>query len=632
MNRAGSNSLDFAHVFASMTGGRTPFKWQTRLFNEMVVGRVPEHCALPTGLGKTSVILIWLIALAELALRWDRSDPTTSLPRRLAFVVNRRTVVDQATDDARRILGRLYRSGERDDRLWASKESIERLGLADEPDLEDSTASSIALLRDALSRLTGDPSTSPLAISTLRGELADNGEWRRDPARPAIIIGTIDMIGSKLLFSGYGDGRYGRAHHAGLVGQDTLIVHDEAHLSPAFQALLSAVESEQRRSSEPRPIRLMSLSATTRAPSHRRGTTTTSFGLEREDEQEPLVQQRIRANKTLEVIGVDHPEVTAEIARQALRRGDVPSRILVYARTPDAVSEIAKAIIKALGKGGDARVAVLTGTIRGFERDALARGPILSEFRSAEERQALTESLFLISTSAGEVGADWDADHLICDLSALDSMAQRLGRVNRFGGKGRKSSVKVVIDNAEDATGTTTKKSEKKSAFEAALGKTAEILQRVVTAGGDVSPLALGQLMQRLTDDEKRAAFSPEPTVLHTTDILFDRWCLTSITGEMPGRPTVETHLHGAAEWEPPETHVAWRADLSLLAQAGGTSEDGTPQACSEADLDEVFEAFPLRSVELLRDRTDRVLKQLSEIAKRESQQRVVVIKYGKPR
>ena len=52
----------------------------------------------------------------------------------------------------------------------------------------------------------------PLAISTLRGEFADNGAWRRDPSRPAIIVGTVDMIGSRLLFSGYGCGFRSRPH------------------------------------------------------------------------------------------------------------------------------------------------------------------------------------------------------------------------------------------------------------------------------------------------------------------------------------------------------------------------------------------------------------------------------------
>ena len=63
---------------------------------------------------------------------------------------------------------------------------------------------------------------------------------------------TIDMIGSKLLFSGYGDGRYKRPQHAGLIGQDSLIVHDEAHLTPAFSKL-SAERLGVFRSQEARP-------------------------------------------------------------------------------------------------------------------------------------------------------------------------------------------------------------------------------------------------------------------------------------------------------------------------------------------------------------------------------------------
>jgi hypothetical protein len=41
------------------------------------------------------------------------------------------------------------------------------------------------------------------------------------------------MIGSRLLFSGYGAGTsYRRAQGTGLIGYNSLIVHDEAHLSP----------------------------------------------------------------------------------------------------------------------------------------------------------------------------------------------------------------------------------------------------------------------------------------------------------------------------------------------------------------------------------------------------------------
>src|SRR5262249_51515714 len=157
----------------------------------------------PTGLGKTSVIPIWLLALA--------ASPPGLVPRRLVYVVNRRTVVDQATEAA----------------------EIVRRKLRDVPELE--------WLRDRLTGMAAAPHHTPLAISTLRGQFADNREWSADPARPAVIVGTVDMIGSRLLFEGYGCGFKTRPLHAGFLGQDVLLVHDEAHLEPAFQALLEAI-------------------------------------------------------------------------------------------------------------------------------------------------------------------------------------------------------------------------------------------------------------------------------------------------------------------------------------------------------------------------------------------------------
>ena len=72
------------------------------------------------------------------------------------------------------------------------------------------------------------------------------------------------MIGSRLLFSGYGIGFKSKPLHAGFLGQDVLLVHDEAHLEPAFQDLLVAIHDEQKRCKEFRQFRVMELSATSR--------------------------------------------------------------------------------------------------------------------------------------------------------------------------------------------------------------------------------------------------------------------------------------------------------------------------------------------------------------------------------
>src|SRR5690606_13991777 len=67
--------------------GVTPFPWQERLLRSLIKGTLPSAVDLPTGLGKTSVIAIWLLAHAAGA----------TVPLRLVYVVDRRAVVDQAS-------------------------------------------------------------------------------------------------------------------------------------------------------------------------------------------------------------------------------------------------------------------------------------------------------------------------------------------------------------------------------------------------------------------------------------------------------------------------------------------------------------------------------------------------------
>lgn len=201
----------FAAVFNELTGS-SPFPWQWNLYDRWFSkGRFPCSCNIPTGLGKTSIIAVWLIALAK---------HRDTIPRRLVYVVNRRTVVDQTTDEVKKLRGNLLKAG-----LFDALKSLCALPLEEDE--------------------------SPLALSTLRGAFADNREWSADPARPAVISGTVDMIGSRLLFGGYGIGFKSRPLHAGLLGQDVLLVHDEAHLEPAFQDLITAIECEQKRCNDP---------------------------------------------------------------------------------------------------------------------------------------------------------------------------------------------------------------------------------------------------------------------------------------------------------------------------------------------------------------------------------------------
>src|SRR5208337_3406555 len=270
----------FRGAFRELTGYAT-FPWQEALYVEhFSKGKYPPSCDLPTGLGKTSVIASWLIALAYHA---------DKMPRRLVYVVNRRTVVDQTTEEVERLRKRLK-------------------------DMPDSIAS--------LKNLCAVPTEIPLALSTLRGQFADNREWCSDPARPAVIVGTEDMIGSGLLFSRYTCGFKTRPPHAALLGQDALLVHDEAHLEPAFQTLLNSIVDEQKRCGDSRPLRVLQLSATNRNDAAA-GDSTPPLKLSEADKANETVHQRIHAMKQLRLTAIaDEKQLANKLSELALARRD----------------------------------------------------------------------------------------------------------------------------------------------------------------------------------------------------------------------------------------------------------------------------------------------------------------------
>jgi len=557
----------FATVFAELTG-HVPFPWQSTLFERMREGDFESLrvCDIPTGLGKTSIIAIWLIARS---LRSRDADP---FPRRLVYVVNRRTVVDQATEEVKNLRNKLT--------------SVVTL----EP------------VRDALFALATVPAVNPLAISTLRGEFADNAEWRHDPARPAVIVGTVDMIGSRLLFSGYGRcGFKSRPLHAGFLGQDALIVHDEAHLEPAFQQLLDAIRVEQARSGDPWPIQTVELTATPRTGRH-------VFGLSSTDLRDPGVAERLNAVKALEFFTVDDKKKIADaISQRALSYKDAKRAVVVFVRTIEDVTRVSDALARGTSAS---RVLRLTGTLRGLERDQLVRNQIFLRFIKRTAGDELNETVYLVCTSAGEVGIDMSADEMVCDLAPFDSMAQRLGRVNRSGGgEARVDVFHESFDGEECASST----------LQRARARTLLLLRQLpMRPDGrhDASPAGL----RTLPLEERLEAFTPEPAVPSVTEILFDAWAMTSVRDRLAGRPPVSDWLHGIPDdWTPPETSIAWRNDVQLLTPPG--NDDWKAE-----DLEELLEDYPLKTHELLKDRSDRVFAQLQAIATRHPRLNVWVI------
>lgn len=525
------NDRSFEDLFPDLTGlSEGPLAWQRRLYAEFLKNIVPPICDLPTGMGKTAIIPIWLIALAH-QMQNNCSD---RLPMRLVYVVDRRTVVDQATRFAEKI-----------------KHAVD-----ENPDLLG----------------------TPVGVSTLRGQLADNREWSRDPSRPAIVIGTVDLIGSGLLFSGYRSSYKRRPLEAGLLGQDSLLVLDEAHLSKPFEKLIQIVsdegpfQSNRQGERQGRPMRVMRMSATSGGSAASQATFTLQLAasgeLAGEDATDSVIAKRFGAKKNLRIMVVGEKEKPvhrlAEAAIELAAPGEegphsgVGKRIVIFTRKPEDARSIADIIRQhgskknSPGPYADA-VEVLTGTMRGLERDELVGKPVFRDRwlngnlkPDAPENQT---AVFLVSTSAGEVGFDLNADHLVGDAAPLDSWIQRLGRVNR---RGEGEATVILVSDSKPA--------DKTDLDKACIAATKMLIDHL--DGKDVGPKSLALFKASRTEQELEAAISPKPTTVELTDVLLDSWSMTSIVEPMPGRPPVGPWLRGTAEWEPPQTTIAWRLEL----------------------------------------------------------------------
>ncbi|WP_290635586.1 type I-U CRISPR-associated helicase/endonuclease Cas3 [Aquisalimonas sp.] len=538
----------FQERFRQLTG-YPPFAWQTRLyFDWFAQGVLPAACDVPTGLGKTTTMALWLIA----------RQAGAPLPRRLVYVVDRRAVVDQATRFAEQL----------------QAQAPAALGIKD------------------------------LAVSTLRGQYADNRKWLQNPAGLSIVVGTVDMIGSRLLFSGYGVSRRMRPYHAGLLGADTLVLLDEAHLCPPFEALLHAVANDatlqpqcpQKQAVVPR-FALLPLSATGRGGGER------VFRLHSEEtdpEGQPVVYQRYQAAKHLTVSTLEsNAALVPDMVDRAWALGsdDGPARVLVFCNQRDNAQKVKQGLDKLARKHkAVVRTQLLVGARRVRERQALQQW--LEEVGLLGDATASPECpVFLVATSAGEVGVDLDADHLVCDLVAWERMVQRLGRVNRRGGDGRVARV--------DALAVPLKKDDAHAEQHRACLSLLQQLPALDADGPvhDASPAGIDQLKQQARDApeiqaELALATTPGPLRPALNRPVVEAWSLTTIA-EHPGRPDIAPWIRGWLD-EEPQTTVAWRHHMPW--------RRGLNRPIRE-EVESHFSAAPVHMEETLESATSRVLQ-----------------------
>ena len=413
---AGDRELFFESNY-KLLRNQLPMKWMCRLFLRLTDGWHPRLVDLPTGAGKTDVVVIWILALSWYGLDTAARKP---VPRRLVWVINRRVLVQQV--------------------FRLAKQLAEKLPVGDGPCPLES-------VKAGLVRLSGDEEDF-FRIVELRGQLVDDRDWSVVPAVPQLIVGTVDQIGSRLLFQGYGLGKWSLPLQASLLAVDAWVCVDEAHLVPAFVLTLrqarQLIEAEGQSTPtflsavfERLPFWLTELSATPALPAPGAAST---LRLLPEDEEDPPLKDRLLAARTrrVNVTWLATSDRSAEAIWKAAAEldGKVGS-VAVFVHTPKDANTIEAALSK---KFGAERVLKITGRLRGYERDRLEEKEVFRRFGPAggDEAGGGQETVFLVGTAAAEVGLDADAAAIVCDYASLPTLVQRLGRLDRRGSISRR--------------------------------------------------------------------------------------------------------------------------------------------------------------------------------------------------
>jgi len=507
-----------------------PVPWQAMLAARVATGGWPQALDLPTAAGKTACIDLAIWALAQQA---DRPTADRTAPRRVWFVVDRRIVVDEAFARASAIAEKLRTTS-------------------------DGTLAAVAARLRAVSGTDW-----PLGVARLRGGvLRDDGQARL-PSQPAVITSTVDQLGSRLLFRGYGWSHLTAPVFAGLAANDSLILLDEAHCSVPFLQTLRAIASYrgERWAKTPlaSPFAAVVLSAT---PPADVPAASMFPGASRETALDhPVLRQRLDAEKPAELVEVAarrgdaaDPLVAAATQRaQAFTLGG-HRRVAVMVNRVRTAGDVAAAVRQRVGERAD--VVLLTGRMRPYERDRLVERwkPCLR----ASNPEDPARPVVVVSTQCLEVGADFSFDALVTEAASLDALRQRFGRLNRMGAAGPAPAAILVRAGDSDSD-----RAEPDPIYGKAIATTWKLLRDL--AGASTPPtvdMGFEALRTRLADlDDLTLFLAPTSDAPVLLPAHLDLLCQTSPTPHP--EPDVTLWLHGKDRGAP-EVRVLWRADLAV--------------------------------------------------------------------
>ncbi len=355
--------MDFSGFFRQATS-HNPYPYQSRLAHE----GLPEVLRVDTGCGKTEAA-----GLSWLWLRRHAARGTT--PRWLVYALPMRTLVDQT-------FNRFVK--------WR-----EALGLGQEE----------------------------LGVHRVMGGAAwSDQEWRLNPERDAVFIGTMDMLLSRALNRGFADNRWNWPISFGAFNSGCQWVFDEIQLMDAAVSTGRQIQAFREIFGTAQPTSTMWMSATVNfnalktvdAPEVGR-----IVELGEEDRSWETLTKRSDAPRQIRDVG--HAPKPIDVARLAYDNHRPDTLTLVVANNVRRAQDSYKALRR---MKTDAEVVLIHSRFRQGDRQA-ALSRILADIPLSGR--------IVIATQVVEAGLDISSATLLTDLAPWSSLVQRAGRCNRTG-------------------------------------------------------------------------------------------------------------------------------------------------------------------------------------------------------
>ncbi|MEU2108733.1 DEAD/DEAH box helicase [Streptomyces sp. NPDC019507] len=349
-----------------------PYPYQERLAAE----GLPELLRVPTGAGKTAAgVLPWLWRRLE----HPDAGVRASEARWLVFVLPLRSLVEQTAAVVR--------------------EWIAKAGLA---------------------RAVG-------VHVFMGGEDRDDDAWRMDPSQTAVLVGTQDMLLSRLLMRGYGESRAQWPVSFGLLHSGVQFVFDETQLMGPGLPTSAQLQGLREELGTGAPSRSTWMSATLAphevcTPDHREVRGVVELG-----EKDRVGGLAVRLNAVRRVERVEVPESAvaypARVAQVLVARHVAGTRTIAVFNTVERAVAVQAALAKLARRGGP-EVVLVHSRFRPPERERLMD----------ELKAPLSEAgQIVVSTQVLEAGVDLSSRVLFTEAALFSSVVQRAGRCNRAG-------------------------------------------------------------------------------------------------------------------------------------------------------------------------------------------------------